>query len=170
MELLTDPPPHAPSLAERVRLFVSSGDSAGSGWKAGVVVGVLLAAAPSLTWAGARVLEARVRADSAAILRAAQPRLASGRMVAAGRETLATVLRRPGIGATLEAIARALPAEASLVRAERAADGRLSIDVAAPDPDRVRAALRREPLTDDLRNVAQRAGDGAMVVTFESGR
>ncbi|HWK35526.1 MAG TPA: hypothetical protein VNR91_04620, partial [Sphingomonas sp.] len=97
-------------------------------------------------------------------------KLAAADERAAARATLAPLLARPTLGATLEGMARILPAESHLVRAERGADGRLAIDVAAPDPDRLRAVLRRDPVTQGLRDTGQRRGDGAMIVTLEDGR
>jgi hypothetical protein len=172
MDLLTEPTPQTPSLAERVfaRLRRSGGDfPAGGGWRFGVALAVLLAAGPVATLVGARIAENRALAAGAALTRTAAPRLEEARAHMAARDTLAPLLSRPTLGATLEGLARALPPENSLVRAERGEDGRLSIDVASPDPDPLRAALRREPVTQGLRDAGQRGGDGAMVVTFEGG-
>ncbi|MEI9851845.1 MAG: hypothetical protein WDN24_14570 [Sphingomonas sp.] len=75
-------------------------------------------------------------------------------------------MRRPTIGATLDALARALPPEASLIRAGRDAQGLLTVEVAAPDPDQLRAAIRRDPLLAALRDTGQRQQEATMIVTM----
>lgn len=155
-----------PSLAHRLRTAVAGLDT-GHDRRAGVAVAILLALAPTLTWAGARWTEARVRQDTAAIKRTARSRLATISAVGAARRELDDVLDTPGIAATLDGLAGALPAGATLTQAGRTADRRLAVEVMAPDPDRLRAALRRAPQTARLRDTGQRRGDGAMLVALE---
>lgn len=158
-----------PSLAHRLRTAVTGIDG-GHDRRAGVAVAVLLAAAPALTWAGALWTEAHVRRDIAAIERTAAPRLATVAATRQARQELATILDTPGVAATLDGLATALPTGATLRSAGRAADHRLAVEVAAPDPDRLRAALRRAPQTARLRDTGQRRGDGAMLVALEEAK
>ena len=64
------------------------------------------------------------------------------------------------------AIAQALPPEAALLGASRNRDGLLEIEVRTPDPDKLRAALRRQPSLGGLRDAGQRQSDASMIVTF----
>ncbi|MGK6318206.1 hypothetical protein [Sphingomonas sp. DT-204] len=167
-----DPLPPTPSLADRVRERLARSRPAvdlRGDRRAGVALAVLLAAGPLATLLGARLMEDRVRSEAAALRPAAAPRLAAEQRRSAGQAELAPLLIRPGVGATLEGIARALPAEAMLVRVQRGDDGRLALDAAAPDPDKLRSALRRDPVTGRLRDTGQQRGDAAIVVTFEEG-
>lgn len=163
-----DAAPRSESLADRlVRALRTSG---GRGeWRAAAGVALLLALAPLLTQAAAWWSERRVVGEIAALSRTAAPQLAAAREHAAARATLDALLARPTLGSTIEALARVLPAEASVARAGWV-DGRLAIEVAAPDPDRLRAALRRDPTTVGLRDAGQRQGDGAMLVALEEAR
>lgn len=164
-------PPPPPSLAERVaragRARIAAAPA--GDWRVGLGVALLLAAGPLLTIGGAAVLRADARAEARRLDATAAPRAAAARASAEARAALAPVLARPSIGQTLEALARALPEEARLARAERTAQGALEVDIAAPDPDAVRAALRRDPALAGLRDVTQRRGEGAMIATFRSG-
>lgn len=158
-----------PSLAQRLRSALAGVDG-GRDRRAGVAVALLLAAAPAVTWAGARWTEARVRRDIAALERTARPRIAAIAAIREARQQLDAVLDTAGVAATLDGLAGALPAGATVTRAGRGADHRLSVEVAAPDPDRLRAALRRAPATARLRDTGQRGGDGAMLVALEEAR
>lgn len=127
-------------------------------------------AAPLLTLAGATWLAAAARTETAAIERRAAPLVAARADRDRARASLSAAWTRPTLGATVEAVARALPAEAALLRVERTASGGLTIEVAAPDPDRLAAVLRRDPALGGLRTVAQVPGDGVMRVTLEQAR
>ena len=126
-------------------------------------------ATPLLTWAGAAMLTARAQDEGRAIVRRAAPAIAEQAAAQRARTLLQQAWRAPTLGATLESLARALPQDTALLRAERNAAGMLSIEVAAPDPDRLLATLRRDPVLAGLRATAQaRAdGDGRMRVTLE---
>lgn len=173
MDLLTDPPPLPPSLVDRLRTALArprvEPTSAGAGWRAGVTLALLLAVGPLATLAGARMLEDRALAEARALAATAAPRLAGEKAQAAARGILSPLLSAPVAAATLDGLARALPADAALMRAERTSDGRLAIDAVAPDPDRLRAALRRDPLTVPLRDRRQRQSEAGLVVTLEGG-
>ena len=54
-----------------------------------------------------------------------------------------------------------------MIRAERGRDGLLEIDVSAPDPDKLRAALRAEPALARLRDAGQQRGELMMTVSFK---
>ena len=149
-----------PSLLGRVRQ-AARGLRFDRSMRLALAIALLLAAAPALTLAGARMLEGRVRADIAARARdAADSRNGAG-------TSLARLVARPGVGGTVEALARAMPEDARLVSVERDASGGLRVELAAPDPDRVRAALRASPDTRAVRDAGQRGADGAMIVAFE---
>jgi hypothetical protein len=138
-------------------------------WRVAAGVAVLLALGPAATMIGANLLTEAARAESRRLQARAAPRVAAEREAESERARLAAALRRPGVGAVIEAAARALPPEAALVRAERDADGLIELEVSTPDPDKLRAALRREPLLAGLRDSGQRQADAAMVVSFREG-
>uniref|UniRef100_UPI0013DE5265 hypothetical protein n=1 Tax=Sphingomonas sp. 2R-10 TaxID=3045148 RepID=UPI0013DE5265 len=137
--------------------------------RAAALVALAIVATPLATLGGATLLTARVRDDAAALNRRAAPRAADHGTRQRARALLATAWRQPALGTTVEAIARALPPDAALLRAERSGAGAVSFELLAPDPDRVLAALRRDPVLAGLRATAQaRAdGDGRMRITLE---
>lgn len=135
-------------------------------WIMASAVALLIALAPLLTIAGAALLAGGARSADERLAADEAPRIAAARRAEADRAALSAIVRRPGIGATLDALARALPGDAMLLRAGRDAEGRLAIEVSAPDPDQLRAALRREPALAGLRDAGQRQGDAGMVVSF----
>ncbi|MES2445510.1 MAG: hypothetical protein V4574_22005 [Pseudomonadota bacterium] len=134
-------------------------------WIAGAVA-VLIAAGPVATIVGAKLLAANAQAEVQRLREQAAPRVAAERATVGERAELVALLRRPGAGATLEALARALPPEASLARVERGPAGLLAVDITAPDPDRLRAALRREPVLARLRDAGQQRGELVMTVSL----
>ena len=174
-----DPPdPRRPSLVRQLLVRARSGTRAPaerarqgatieeSRWPAFALAG-LLTLAPLLTIGGAAVAERRTRAQIDGLAHEVEPKLLAGGQANTARARLRTLLATPTLGTTLDGLARALPSDAALASAERAADGRLRVEVAAPDPDRLRAALRRDPATSRLRDTGQQRGEGAMVVTLE---
>lgn len=161
--------PRSPSLVARLADWSRSGE-VGRSRGAGMAVAALLLMAPLATWAGAVWTSAGVRRDTAAIRVQAAPRLAALAAQAGARRELERLLGQSGPATTLDTLARTLPRDAVLTRAGRGADGRLALQVLATDPDRLRAALRRTPVTARLRDTAQSGGAGGMVVTLEEGR
>lgn len=135
-----------------------------------MLIAALIVAGPLATLIGAHLLTHAARRETAELATQAAPLLAARAEHARAQALLAGAWSRQPLGATIEAVARALPPEASLLRAERLADGRLAIEVTAPDPDRLTAAFRREGALAGLRATAQVPGDGAMRVTLEQGR
>jgi hypothetical protein len=159
------PPP--PSLVQRLAALRAGAPRGGSGdRRVGIAVAALIAAGPLLTIAGAAALGARERVAAARLSAELAPRLEAEAAAGRVRARLGAVLAQPSISATIEAVARVLPAGAALVRAERTAQGALELEIAAPDPDALRAALRRAPELAGIRTVAQREGDGALVATM----
>jgi hypothetical protein len=165
----------APSLAHRLAALARRRRSgvanppAATGWSqnsVGALITLRIVMGPLLTIAGAKLFAAQQRAAEARIGSEEAPRIAAAKAATEARTQIDAVLRRPTLGATIEALARALPADATLVRAGRTAQGVLEIEVAAADPDRLRAALRRAPAFARLRNTGQRQADAKMIVTF----
>ncbi|UYY59646.1 hypothetical protein [Sphingomonas sp. S2-65] len=131
-----------------------------------MLVAGLIALGPALTLAGAKLLTDRERGQAALLEAQLAPRTARHAEAERTRDRLASVIARPTLTATLDALAGALPKEASLARAERNAEGVLQLDVRAPDPDALRSALRRAPGFAGLREIGQRRGDAAMIVSW----
>lgn len=138
--------------------------------RVGAAVALMLIAAPLAVWIDAAWLTQRARTATETLSRQAAPIAAARADATRARQQLGTAWTQPTTGTTIEAIARALPADAALLRVERRTTGLLSIEVAAPDPDRVSAALRRDPALAGLRAVSQTPGDGGMRVTLEQPR
>lgn len=134
-------------------------------WIAGAVA-ALIAAGPLATILGANLLAGGIGKDVQHLREQAAPRAAAAQAAAKERAALVALLRQPGVGASLEALARALPADAALVRVERNAAGLLEVDLTAPDPDRLRAALHREPALARLRDTGQQQGELAMTISL----
>lgn len=171
----SEPAPPAPSLAQRLAA-IGRGRRAGAGKQANAakwpeasiaaLVAALIAAGPLLTIGGATLLTGRQHDAIARLGAEAAPRIEAARAAAEARGQMDAVLRRRTLAATIETLARALPADATLVRAGRTAQGVLELEIATPDPDRLRSALRRVPAFARLRNTGQRQADTKMIVLF----
>lgn len=135
-------------------------------WRIAAALAALIATGPIVTIVGATLLAGSVEAQVQHLREQAAPRDAAAQAAARERAALVALLRQPGLGASVEALARALPADAALVRVERNAAGLLEVDLTAPDPDRLRAALHREPALARLRDVGQRQGEQAMTISL----
>lgn len=135
-------------------------------WEAAAAVAVLIALAPLLTIAGARLITRHERAEVARLVSDLAPRLAAEQAAQAARREIAAAVAHPPMATTLDSLARVLPPDATLFRAERTAKGALDLEVTTPDPDRLRAAIRRAPEFAGLRDSGQRQGDGAMLVSL----
>jgi hypothetical protein len=152
----TSPPT---SLADRLSARLRGGD-----WRVGAAVAVALALVPLAVAGAATVMALRVEDRVAA--RKRQDAVGLARVAA--RKRLQIVLAQPGVGATLTGLARALPSESTVRRVARDEGGVLTVEVATSDPDRLRAALRRDPVTSRLRDVAQQGGLAGLIVTLEA--
>jgi len=135
-------------------------------WRIASAVAALIAAGPLATILGANLLAGSVSKQVQRLREQATPRAAAAQAAAKERAELVALLREPGVGASVEALARALPADASLVRVERNPAGLLEVDLTAPDPDRLRAALHREPALARLRDTGQQQGETAMTISL----
>lgn len=129
-------------------------------------IAVLIALGPLATIAGAQLLTRQDRSEAERLRTELAPRLAAERSIEAARSEIGALVRRPAIGTTLEAFARGLPADATVIRIERNANGGLEADIIAADPDQLRAAIRRDPALAQMRNTSQRQSDTAMIVTL----
>ncbi|MGN5374887.1 hypothetical protein [Sphingomonas hankookensis] len=137
--------------------------------RAAALLALSIVATPLVTLAGAALLTVRVRGEAAVLAERAAPIVADRNARQRARALLASAWHQPTLGTTIEAVARTLPPDAALLRAERGPAGAVSVELLAPDPDRVLAALRRDPVLAALRATAQaRAdGDGRMRITLE---
>lgn len=138
-------------------------------WVAGAV-GALIAAGPVATIVGANLLTGHAQGEVRQLSEKAAPRVAAEQAAGRDRAELVALLRRPGVGATVEALARVLPADSSLARIGRGRDGLLESDVTTPDPDALRAAIRREPALARLRDAGQQRGELTMTVSLREAR
>jgi hypothetical protein len=154
------------TLAARLRALLRTRDARTARWEVAAAVAVFIALGPLVTIAGARLLTRHENTQIAQLQSDLAPRLAAEQAARTARNEIGAAIRRPAVGATLEALSRALPADASLARAERTAQGALEFDVTTTDPDRLRAAIRRVPELAGLRDSGQRQGDGAMLVSL----
>ncbi|RYY45418.1 MAG: hypothetical protein EOP59_04505, partial [Sphingomonadales bacterium] len=94
-----------------------------SGRELAAAIAVLIALGPLATIAGANLLTAHARSEAARLQATLAPRLAADLAAERARAEMSSALSRPSAAATLDALARGLPADASLVRAERSALG-----------------------------------------------
>ena len=137
-----------------------------SDWWVAAGLAALIAAGPLVTTVGAWLIAGGLRGEVAQLQEQAAPRAAATQAAARDRAALVGMIKGPGLGAVAEALARALPADAVLLRAERGAKGLLELDISAPDPDKLRAAIRAEPALAGLRDAGQQRGDLMMTVSF----
>ncbi|MCD2325101.1 hypothetical protein LQ953_13850 [Sphingomonas sp. IC-56] len=168
-----DVPPPGESLT--AKLFRSArgagrapaGAKASGQWREAALLAGLIAMGPVLTIAGAQMLAVQERGQAERLEAQLAPRLARRASAEQARDLLSPVISRATLGATFEALARGLPKDASVVRAERGADGTLQLALRTPDPDALRAALRRVPALSGLREVGQQRSDAAMIVLLQ---
>lgn len=160
------PPIPANSLTQRLSAVLAGARLPAGGWPLAAVFGVLLAAGPLLTIAGASLLADHERRATIRLQSDLAPRLQAEAAAREARAALANAAGRPAPGEVLEVLAGVLPVEARLTRAERTRDGGLELDVAGSDPDALRAAVRRAPEFAGMRNTSQRHADAAMIVSM----
>ena len=131
----------------------------------GWAVAALITAGPLLTAAGAEALAGRARADTKILDEAAAPRRAAAVRAGEARAILRGAIVAPALGATLDALAVALPEGDRLAAIATDGTGALAVDIATVDPDRLRAALRRSRLG-GLAEAGQQRGDGVLLVRW----
>lgn len=129
-------------------------------------IAISIALGPLCTLAGAKWIAATDRREVQRLRDELDPRLAAERESDEARGQLARTAARPMMGVTLEALARGIPADSTIARVERSPQGFLEVDVSTPDPDRLRAAIRRDPALSRLRDTSQRQSDAMMIVTL----
>jgi hypothetical protein len=168
------PPDPAPSLADRLSAAITEREPPrrpADLRRLGLALALLLPLGPALTLAGAHGLIAWTKSASAA---AAAGDAASRASAANGERRELAALGTLGLSATLEAVARALPDEDRLIALARVdgeqPGGRMTAEVATGDPDRLRTALSRQPLTARWRSTGERPGDGVLIVSLEAVR
>jgi len=163
----TDPPePQADSLSHRLAAALAGLRLPGGGRGAAVAFGLLLAAGPLLTLAGATLLARHEKRATLRLQEQVAPRLQAEAAAREARAALANAAGRAAPGVVLELLAGTLPPEAKLTRVERTGDGGLELDVTGSDPDALRAAIRRAPEFAGMRNTSQRRTDAAMIVSM----
>jgi len=173
------PPETGHSLADRLGVALRRSGRAPSpqrtlparrDWRDAALLALAIAAAPLLVWAGTATFAARIEAATADARAALAPEIARRAAMRAGHAELARIAAQPGAAATLEHFAAALPEDAMLVSVRRGPDG-LEAEIATPDPDRLRTALRGVPALSRLRETGQARGEATMRVTLaEQGR
>lgn len=172
-----DEPP--PSLVERMTARLSGSATAAKRgearpvrpqsvirWSFALRLALLIAAGPVLTIVGARWLEARAQAEATRLRASIAPRIEAAARSQAARDMLRNVVRQPAFAVTLDRLASVLPQEARVARMARNLDGVTTIEITAPDPDQVRAALRRDPVFGGFREVGQRRAGSMMLVSY----
>lgn len=135
-------------------------------WRLGAAIAVLIWAGPLAALLGAKLLEHAAEREMGALHAQLAPRVAAQHQAEAARLRLGDALRGPRPSAVAEALARTMPAEAKVARIAREPGGAIDLEISAPDPDRLRAALRRAPEFARMRDTNQRAGDGEIVSRF----
>jgi hypothetical protein len=134
-----------------------------------MLIAATVALAPLATLGGAMLLTRAVERESRDLSARVAARDAPLAERAEARAMLQAAATQPALVATLERLARVLPADARLMAVARGAEGGLSAEIAAGDPDLLRAALREDPQLAQLRNTGQRRGpDARVVVTMTS--
>lgn len=160
------PAPGPESLSHRLASTLRGLRLPDGGWGIAAAFAGLIAAGPLLTLLGAKMLVEHERHATLRLQDQLAPRLAAEDAARTARTALANAAGRASPGEVLEVLAGVLPAEASLTRIERTADGGLELDVAGGDPDGLRAAVRRAPEFSAMRNTSQRRTDAAMIVSM----
>ncbi|GAA0735038.1 hypothetical protein [Sphingomonas japonica] len=168
------PAPAPPSLFDRLgqlrrdRPRVSAPAARGDWIKAALLFAVLVAG-PLASIAINRITIARAQ-DGAAEARARRtPAEIATARIRMGRAVLAAAFERPAPVVVLSRLAAVLPVDSRIARVGQR-QGALYAEIATSDPDRLRAALRRDVLLGVLRETGQRQGDGVIVVALAQAR
>ncbi len=134
-------------------------------WRRAGALAALIALGPLLTIVGAGVIERNAQAEAARLTVQAEPRLQAEAREREARAALRGAVRDAGAAVWMDRLAAAIPADARVARMNRAADGAMEIEITAPDPDLLRAALRRDPALAGFRETGQRRA-GAMIAVI----
>jgi len=161
------------SLAERMTQRLAARPSRAPGplmhaldwWRAGALA-ALIALGPLLTIVGAGLIERNAQAETARLTAKAAPRVKAEARERDARTALRAAARDAGAAVWMDRLAAAIPAEARVARIGKAADGTLEIEITAPDPDLLRAALRRDPALAGFRETGQRRAGAMIAVTL----
>lgn len=135
-------------------------------WRFALALGAALALAPLLAIVGAALATDRIQSQTAVLRAQAAPRLAARASERAARDALRDAVRAPTVATWLDRVAQVLPADARVSRMERSAQGRVELAVAAPDPDQLRGAMRRDAAMAGFREVGQRRAGAMILVTY----
>lgn len=131
-----------------------------------LALAALIALGPLATITGAALIERRARAEAAQLTAQAAPRLKAEAGAQTARAALREAVRQPGVAILLNHVAAAIPADARVARMRKAADGTMEIEITAPDPDLLRAAMRRDPALAAFRETGQRRAGAMIAVTM----
>lgn len=135
-------------------------------WRLAAGLAAVIALGPLMTIAGAGLLEWRAQAEATRFTAQAAPRLKVEARAQAARASLRDAARDAGVAAWADRVATAIPAEARVARMSKAADGAMEMEITAPDPDLLRAALRRDPVLAGFRESGQRRAGAMIAVTL----
>lgn len=177
--------PVGPSLFDSLGETLKRGEWRLPGWRPAIpaitlpprpiMIGValILATIPVTTAIGAWGLTAINRWQASRIASAQAPAIAAYAQVVAienVRARAATIMAAPTVTAMVARLRAALPEEAGLAGLSLDEDGAITIEVEAPDPDRLRTALAADPLLAGLRNSGQTMTDGGTIMVILQGR
>ena len=135
-------------------------------WRLAAGLAALIALGPLVTIVGAGLIERSARAEAAALTAQAAPRLKAEAQARNARAVLRETVRDAGVAVWFDRLAAVIPADARVARMGKAADGAMEIEITAPDPDLLRAALRRDPALAGFRETGQRRAGAMIAVTL----
>lgn len=138
----------------------------GTDWRFAVALAALIALAPLATIVGARLLERRERAAAEGLLVQTAPQRNAVAAERDSRRRFNRAVRGATVAVWLDRLAASLPADTRLSRMTRLEDGRIEVDILAPDPDTLRGALRRSATLSFLREAGQRRSEAMTLVTL----
>ncbi|MBX3594186.1 hypothetical protein [Sphingomonas sp.] len=167
-----------PSLIERAiaRMRMAADAATGDGfspargmaavqWPVAIALAAVIALGPLLTLIGASAIERDARREAAAVIAQAAPRVAAATASRAARASLRSATYEAPVAVWLDRVARVLPADARIAVMRRRG-ATIDLQLSTPDPDRLRGALRREPMLAGFREVDQRRAGAVLLVTL----
>lgn len=135
-------------------------------WRRAAGLAALIALGPLLTIVGAGMIERNAQAEAARLTAAAAPRVKAETRDQEARAVLRSAVRDAGLAVWMDRLAAVIPADARVARMDKAAGGVIEIVIATPDPDLLRAALRRDPALTGFRETGQRRAGALIAVTL----